>query len=148
MGSCMSTLSELTEPPFQTPRVTLDRCEVGAMSLLQGMNITLVLVVRNPNSKKLMMDVVSYKLAKNSDGTVLADATVIKRELLQPDSSKTVSIPIKVGFIGMGKSAKSMLVSGATKIDITGTVTFEAAPATGDKEIDVNFRGNWEIEMG
>jgi len=93
------------------------------------------------------MDVVSYKLAKESDGTVLADDTAIKRELLQPDSSKIISIPIKVGFFGMGKSAKSMLVSGKTMINITGTVTFEAAPATGDKEIDVNFRGNWEIEM-
>ncbi len=84
------------------------------MSLLSGMNVNLSLRIRNPNKKSLMMDAVAYKLAKQSDGTVLADGTAIKRE----------------------------------KLDITGTVTFEAAPATGDKEVDCSFRGQWEIELG
>lgn len=140
-------MSDLTEPPFQNPTVILEKCDVGQMSLLQGMNVDLHLAVRNPNSKSLMMDVVTYRIAKDSDDTVLADDTAIKRELIRPDSAKVVVLPVKVGYFAMSKSAKSMLVSGRTKLNIDGTVTFEAAPATGDKEIDVNFKGSWEIEM-
>lgn len=144
MGNC---ISELTEPPFQTPTVKLEKCEAGGMSLLQGMSVYLSLRIRNPNKKSLMMDVVSYKFAKKSDGTVLADDTTIKRELFRGETEKVVTVPIKVSYFGMGASAQSLLVKGKTKLDITGTVTFEAAPATGDKEIDVKFRGDWEIEM-
>lgn len=130
------------------PKVVLERCESGNMSLLSGMIINLFLSIRNPNPKSIMMDAVSFKLTKDSDGTVLADDTTIKRELFQPDSTKLVEVPVKLGLMGMGASAKSMLVSGKTKIIIHGTVTFEASPSTGDKEIDADFRGSWEIEMG
>lgn len=143
----MTAIQELTEPPFEKPHVSLEKCEVGTMSLLSGMTITLFLKVRNPNSKSIMMDAVEYKLEKTSDGTVLADDTVIKRELLRPDTSKLVEVPIKIGVMSMGASAKSIFVSGKTKIDITGSITIEASPATGDKEIECPFRGNWEIEM-
>lgn len=145
MGNC---ISELTEPPFQTPTVKLESCEAGEMSLLSGMSVNLSLRIRNPNKKSIMMDAVTYKLAKDSDGTVLGNDTTIKRELFRGESEKVVIVPIKVSYVGMGASAKSMWVKGSTKLDITGTVTFEAAPATGDREIDCKFRGQWEIEMG
>jgi LEA14-like dessication related protein len=117
------------------------------MSLLQGMNIVLCLHVKNPNSKSVMMDAVFCQLSKKSDGTVLSEETVIKRELFRPEAAKTVNVPMKIGLLGMSTSAKSMLVKGTTKIDIVGTVTFEAAPATGDKEININFKGSWEVDM-
>lgn len=145
MGNC---ISELTEPPFQRPTVRLEGCEAGEMSLLSGMNVNLSLRIRNPNKKSLMMDAVAYKLAKQSDGTVLADGTAIKRELFRGESEKVVKVTLKMSYVGMGASAKSMWVKGSTKLDITGTVTFEAAPATGDKEVDCSFRGQWEIELG
>lgn len=148
MGICMSAIEELTEPPFMTPTVKLEKCEAGEMSLLHGMSVNLSLRIRNPNKKSLMMDVVTYKIAKESDGTVLADDTAIKRELFRGESEKVVTLPIKVSYFGMGASAQSILVKGSTKLDITGTVTFEAAPATGDKEIDVRFSGDWMIETG
>jgi len=140
-------LSDLTAPPFVNPSVTLENVSVGDVSLLQGMNINISLKVTNKNSKSLMMDSVFYKLAKQSDGTVLAEDTMIKRELIRPESTKVVVLPVKVTFFAMGASAKSMLVKGTTKIDINGIVTFEAAPATGDKDIDISFRGNWEIDV-
>ena len=144
MGNC---ISDLTEPPFQTPVAKIEKCELGEMSLLSGINIEISLVIKNPNSKSLMMDEVFYKLSNKSDGTVLAEDTVIRRELIRPDSMKVVTVPVKMGYFGMGKSAKSMFVRGATKIDIVGTVTFEAAASTGDKEINVPFNGDWEIQM-
>lgn len=146
MGICMSAIEELTEPPFMMPTCRLEKCEAGEMSLLSGMSVNLSLRIRNPNKKSLMMDAVTYKLAKESDGTVLTDNTSIKRELFRGESEKVVTIPIKLSFFGMGASAQSILVKGSTKVDIIGTVTFEAAPATGDKEIDVKFRGEWKIE--
>lgn len=128
MGNCLlATTGRTLEPD-----VTLKGTKLRRVTL-KGGTVDVTLAVRNPN-RAMGIDVtkLSYEIAKESDGTVIADGVQGDGFQIPRGGMTEVVIPVQFTYSGVGAAGKSLLRKGTVKFKISGRMDLRSTKRTRD----------------
>ena len=125
------------------PELSVVQAEIRSLSLA-GVNMDCTMKAYNPNLSSLPATRIVYKLEKVSDGTVLSEGVANKEFTIPGGGTIDVVVPMTFKYSGIGAAGRSLLSRGATKILVSGDITF-AAPMVPGGSVVVRYQGEVDI---
>jgi len=113
-------LTENRGPPLENVQVESIQ-PVGVVVQFSGVNMTMTMVIHNPNAVKGTVEHVSYTLS--AGGAVVGNGQAPSSYSLPPSSNSTVSFPVNSGWGAASSTAESYFVAGGSmNWEINGTI--------------------------